>query len=279
MFRRDPVADGKIGPVNAATNTVSAIMGKNRDDKTPNSKAWIAGAVLGPIFLLALVGLGFFLLARRRRKRAMLLEQDRDKAPPYSEAVPNGHDSAEKSFSVAHVGAHQDAKYGDPINSVELAHTQSPIAEMDESQGPMPELHDTQRAGPVFELESPAGTNVPSIRIVPDTPEMPQGTNDTEASAISHANNGLETTEVHEPQVVSGATQNPTGTDVHESPAVTDTIASTKGIDDFNALTESNANELPNTTDAPETPIMTSATEAPKRTDELFLESGDEKTK
>jgi hypothetical protein len=279
MFRRDPVADGKIGPVNAATNTVNAIMGKNRDDKSPDSKAWIAGAVLGPIFFLALVGLGFFLLARRRRKRAMLLDQDRDKAPPYSEAVPNGHDSAEKSFSVAHVGAHQDAKYGDPINSIELEHTQSPIAEMDESQGPMPELDDTQRTKAVFELESPAGTNVPSIRIVPDTPEMPQGTKDTEASTKSHADDGLEAMDVREPPLVSDGSQNPTGTNVHEGPAVTDTTASTRGTDGIKALTESNANEISKTTDAPETPTMTSATEAPKRTDELFLESGDEQTK
>jgi hypothetical protein len=161
MFRADPAAKGIVGPasITGATGDANApaaldntttddnMKGKDGGKKDDGSQAWIAGAVIGPLIFLALLALGFFLLARRRRRKRAMMDLDHTKAPLYM----NDHDSEEKPHTI-HAAA---AKYGDPGMSAELEHVQSPVAEMDERQGPLPELGDTQKGGNVYELESP----------------------------------------------------------------------------------------------------------------------------
>ncbi|KAF2852545.1 hypothetical protein T440DRAFT_30098 [Plenodomus tracheiphilus IPT5] len=70
--------------INAPTRTArpSSSTGSSSSSDKSESKAWIAGAVIGPIVGLALVGLGiFFLLRRRKNKKAA--------APPPAAAAMN----------------------------------------------------------------------------------------------------------------------------------------------------------------------------------------------
>lgn len=55
--------------------------------KTPQSKAWIAGAVVGPILLLMLIALGIFFY-RKRRSVPWELQAPGEKAQLHSDSIP-----------------------------------------------------------------------------------------------------------------------------------------------------------------------------------------------
>ncbi|KAK3983815.1 hypothetical protein QBC44DRAFT_386224 [Cladorrhinum sp. PSN332] len=56
------------GPAN--TSPAASITDKTLEDESSSSKAWIAGAVVGPLFAIALIGLAVFLIRRRQKGNA-----------------------------------------------------------------------------------------------------------------------------------------------------------------------------------------------------------------
>ncbi|EGP87895.1 unnamed protein product [Zymoseptoria tritici ST99CH_3D1] len=185
MVRADPARKAKP---NAPTDTrppKNDTMGKN-DDKKLEGKAWIAGAVLGPLAFLALVVLGYMFLAKRRRKQAAAAAEPDTTAKGefYNKVDSNDHDGGEKALPETPTTVDAAPKYASPVTSVELENIQSPISELDEKSGPMPELANSERARPVYELEAPNRTQA-----APETPNGNQATLETptilDRSAVS----------------------------------------------------------------------------------------------
>jgi LPXTG-motif cell wall-anchored protein len=159
---------------NSSPTPTSSILGDEGKGKS-KSKAWIAGAVVGPILGLALIGLAAFLVMRRKKNKshnqhiapttggmpatgATAYQQNTYPTNPASPGPPQYYPNMQQNAGAAPLGvAKQDNYYGqstNPVSPITSQGSQSPY-------GAPPQQWQQPGGQPVYGAPSPSMSPAP----------------------------------------------------------------------------------------------------------------------